>query len=169
MNIKLTVSALFLSAAALAQDFTMEWGPKVKTKNSIGTIHVVNENSFYAESYNSKKKQSMLYYENLSFKSNTLYNPVVNDEKTDFEEIYEINGTLYVFSSQDNKERNKKTLYAHEFKRAPEYIKIEGKAIASFEYDSKNKRRTSFKITTSEDRKKLCVTYYSNPKKEKNT
>ena len=46
MNIKLTVSALFLSAAALAQDFTMEWGPKVKTKNSIGTIHVVNENSF---------------------------------------------------------------------------------------------------------------------------
>lgn len=169
MKLKLTATAFLICAVSFAQDYSLEWGKKVKTKHTIQNIHFTDDDSFFAEAWKLKKKSVMLYYDNLTLHSTTLYNAVVNNKATDFEGIHELNGKMYVFTSQDNKEKTEKTLYVHEFKRAPEYIKIEGKPIASFAFDNKNKRRTSFKLTTSSNKKKLCVNYYSNPKKEKNS
>lgn len=167
MKLKLTLMTLAVSMMGYAQNYSFEWGQQMKTKTSILDIYKIEGNSFYAKSYGKGKNAVMLYYDNLAQSSKTIYKPVVNRKPTALEGTFEIGGKIYTFTSQDNDDRTKKTLYVHEFKKSVEPIDIEGKEVTSFEFDSKNKRRSGYTLIASEDMKKLCVSYYSNPRKKK--
>lgn len=167
MKLKLILVTFLTSFLGFSQDYSFEWGQQMKSKTSIFDIYKIDGNSFYARSFGKGRNAVILYYDNLTQASKTIYKPVVNRKPTMMEGTFEISGKIYTFTSQDNEDKTKKTLYVHEFRKSAEPIDIEGKEVTSFEFDSKNKRRSGYTLIASEDMKKLCVSYYSNPRKKK--
>ncbi len=165
MKFKSTFIALLISFVGFTQDYSFEWGDQVKTKTSILDIYQVNGNSFYAWTYSKGSYGRIMSYKNLTYNNTSYFKNLVNGKPSDYEGTYEIDGTIYTFTSEDNADKTTKSLYAHEFKESMEKREVEGKKIASFDYDRKNKRRSGFKLLASENKQKICVTYYSSTRK----
>ncbi len=161
MKLKSTIIALLISFLGFSQDYSFEWGDQIKTKTSILDIYQINGNSFYAWTYSKGSYGRILYYKNLTYSNTSTFRNLVNGKPSDYEGTFEIDGKIYTFTSEDNDDKTTKSLYAHEFKESIEKRDVEGKKIASFDYDRKNKRRSGYKLISSEDKQKICVTYYS--------
>ena len=166
MKFKLTLITLLTSVLGFSQDYSFEWGEQKKTTTSILDIYQVNGNSFYARTYGSRNTSRMLTYKNLTYTSTSEFTNLVNGKPCDYEGTFEIDDKIYIFTSEDNEDRTKKSLYYHEFKESSEKREVEGTKIASFNYDKKNKRRSGYTVIASEDKQKLCVTYYSSDRKK---
>ena len=169
MKLKLTLITLLTSILGFSQEYSFEWGEQIKTTTSITNIYKVNGNSFYALPYGYKNKNKILFYDNLTYKSTTEFENLVNGKSCEYEGTLEIGGSIYTFTSEDNSEKTIKSLYCYKFKESSEELKVEGKKIASFNYDKKNKRRSGFTLITSENKQKLCVAYYSSSRKKSDT
>jgi hypothetical protein len=166
MKLKLTLITLLTSVLGFSQDYSFEWGNQIKTKTSILDIYQVNGNSFYAWTYSQGGYGRILTYKNLNYTNTSSFKNLVNGKPCDYEGTFEIGGTIYTFTSEDNEDKTNKALYVHEFKESAEKREVEGEKIASFDYDRKNKRRSGFKLLASEDKQKICVTYYSSNRKK---
>jgi hypothetical protein len=166
MKLNLTLIILLTSFLGFSQDYSFEWGEPTKTKTSILDIYSVNGKSFYAWTSTKGGYSRIMSYKNLSYTSTTYFRNVVNGKPSEYEGTFEIDGKIYIFTSEDNAEKTSKTLYVHAFKESAEKSDIEGKKIASFDYDKKNKRRSGYKLIASEDKQKICATYYSSNRKK---
>jgi hypothetical protein len=166
MKLKSTIIAIFIIFLGFSQDYSFEWGDQVKTKTSILDIYQINGNSFYALTYNKGSYDRIMTYKNLTYSTISNFRNLVDGKPSDYEGTFEIDGEIYTFTSEDNDEKTTKSLYAHEFKESIEKRDVEGKKITSFDYDRKNKRRSGFKLIASENKQKICVTYYSSNRKK---
>jgi hypothetical protein len=151
-----------------SSQYSFEWGTPVKTRSYIMDIFNQHGNSFKASTFRGFSQYRIATYKDLKFISETQFECLVDGkENNQLEGICEIDSKILIFTSKDNEDRTSKILYVHEFKDSGSKVQIEGKKIASFDYDKQNKRRTGYTLIISEDKQKLGVTYYSAPKKQK--
>lgn len=156
---------LFIEFVGNSQNFNIEWGPMMKTKNTVLSMYKIDGSTFYAEC-GGTKDNAMLVYKNFELASKTIYKPVVNEKATRAEWQVEYDDKILIFTSKINEAGTEKALYVHEFKESSAVPnRIEGKKLVSFEFDKKDKRRTDFGLYISDDKKNLCVTYVSKQRK----
>lgn len=168
MKLKMLLFALLFLSNVFSQNYKIEWGNEFPAKDGVNKLYLVDGKSFYGYSYAGRKKEGMTEISNLNFSNKTIYTYSVNGEDSDFEKRVELNGKIYIFSSVMNKEKTQKTLYYHEFKKSAEKIDLNGKKIASFEFDRTQKRRADFTVLVSENKQNLCVIYEASANKKNN-
>jgi hypothetical protein len=166
MKLQSTIIALFIAFLGFSQDYSFEWGEQVKTKTKILGIYQINGNSFYAWTFDKGMYGRLLAYKNLTYSNTSYFRNLVDRKPTAYEGTFEIDGKIYTFTSLDSDDKTTTNLYAHEFKESTEKRDVEGKKVAS--YSSYKKKilyadyyKSDYKLILSEDKKKLCVTYYS--------
>lgn len=161
----LLLLGLILSLSGFSQNHELKWGPINKAKSVVSDMYKIDGNSFYASTYGGRRSDVMLNYKNFVITSKTIYRTVVDKKPTSFEGRFEFDDRILIFTSQDNDDKTTKTLYVHEFRESAEEIDIEGKKLVSFDFDRKDKKRSSFSLMVSENKKKMCVTYISKQRK----
>ncbi len=161
---------LFISVSHLkAQDFKITWGSEIPKKERVGNFYNIDGKSFEASTYQPGYRYGMSHVEDLNIYNKTIYTLNVENKNSGFTEegTYEFNGELLIFTSKDNKEKTEKTLYVHKFKHSANEIDLKGEKVLSFKFDKSNKKRASYTILNSDNKKNLCIIYSAQSRKNK--
>lgn len=171
MNLKrlLVFSLLIILSTVKAQDYSITWGDEIPKSDRVNNFYNIDGKSFEANTFQPGYRYAMTHVEDLNIYNKTIYTLNVENKNSGFTEegTYEFNGELLIFTSKDNKEKTEKTLYVHKFKHSANEIDLKGEKVISFSFDRSNKRRASYIILNSENKKNLCIIYSAQSKRNK--